>query len=591
MGRQLRERQLQLIRSFLANFPAPESFQGPESVYFHPTSCDRDIQGIVQHRKVVGALDTVNNYQSSRNRLKRNRARCAIMHHASENEDPRTLAMEVLKRWLRAAAARSEVSDVELDLYISFCTNILLKGEEFPPARANYSGHRSFIPTLADVLKLLQEHQTEHQERTQSRKREAIEEKRQHVIMTLRQNQSCIETLKTSQTYCCNLLMETCVFLLVGLTDLMATDDLPSLEAKTLWQSLPEQWYSLHGPGLQRHMTNAWTTCCGRTVAAVVSSRWFVQLQQSTYDRREPCTSVKTTIDGVNGVARNSGFAGILEKQKDFPEIRKTFFEVCQLVDDIAYLNSVIVHFQDVSRGLGDYGVIRLAKWLHPLLDELTGKVQQLQIGHEKLHRAFMSFIVIALASSAGRSGKFSLAWARRDSVPSPKMQKRATDASRAAFGGLDNHSQKLLSALNDLRKLSDPSRLQGLEEEVTGAVTEIFDALRSDEFRAHVGADFQFPAMPAQVAGHESRAAEMSIENGGPARLAVEDADLTAMPESGIGLAEPSTRETRASGGSAQSEFRNGRTLMNSRAALAVRHVTQRLRERPGACTPPDLS
>lgn len=39
------------------------------------------------------------------------------------------------------------------------------------------------------------------------------------------------------------------------------------------------------------------------------------------------------------------------------------------------YLSEVMVQFHRISDGLGDFGMIRVSPWLHPVLDSLVEKV------------------------------------------------------------------------------------------------------------------------------------------------------------------------------------------------------------------------
>lgn len=486
------------------------------SSLFISTSFDRCIQGNLLNPWAAQALDAVNSYQREKASLKRDRVqKCAPGPHRAE--DPRIFVCEFLKEWLRAAAIRTDMPVEELDRMLKFCMGIILEESIFPSTRIK---SRGFIATIKDVHHAIKKHQVQRKQQTQT-----------DFQVALCRGQSCNQTLKTLQTHSRNLVEAACAFVLVGLTDLAKTDKLPGLGAQTLWFSLPEQWNNHPGrPDLQHLMKDAWATGCGRIVAALVSSKWFVQLQQGSCMKE--CTSVHFIVDTVRRELergfRNSGFTGLLRLPEHAPTC-ETYFEVCLLVDDIAHFSCVLDHCHPISHALGDYGIIRMANWLHPLLDEMVEKVHQLQCKAAQLNAVLENNIVLA-----GRV---------HCPQPTDKMRKVAV----GAIHDCEKNSQLLLDTLQILKQQSDPQRLNGLKEGCVVAANKFVAALQADEMRRRVSADFRFPELFADPLAERpaieiAEAAErFAIQTRGGDLLAVDDA---GPPDARKGDTIPERRE-----------------------------------------------
>ena len=125
--------------------------------------------------------------------------------------------------------------------------------------------------------------------------------------------------------------------------------------------------------------------------------------------------------------------------------------------------------------------MIRVAPWLHPILDSLQEKVQQLKASLEQLSNSLDSAYVLARA----RGQKI------QKPAPSEKMCARAQDAlQRALLGGTSSASQ-LLELAEELRARSAPERFPNLARGLGDAVRQLSAVLMSPEFRGHVGDSF----------------------------------------------------------------------------------------------------
>jgi len=179
-------------------------------------------------------------------------------------------------------------------------------------------------------------------------------------------------------------------------------------------------------------------------------------------------------------------------------QFRASFLTAFEAVFDLMYLlGEVFVHFQRISEGLGDYGMIRMARWLHPFLNALTEKVQTLKNSLESVKEAVDQELVIKPAKTGGRNIK--KPWTKQVAW-SDQMRARAHGSIERAITGPENHAQMLVQVLHDLRTRSKEERLPQLVESLGDAYQQLQGVLFSSQFRARVGGNF--PDLPALGSG-----------------------------------------------------------------------------------------
>jgi hypothetical protein len=338
----------------------------------------------------------------------------------------------------------------------------------------------------------------------------------------LEKDRTCAELATKALCLSKNFLSDAIAYLLLAPTDLKQTDSLPSVEVVALWQSLPEEGHPLPAradASLQRQMRDAWLTRCGGLIAAVISTPQCVRLfgnagaedeaaaaavllevaddSRNTADR-SPCEAgVKWTSDAFpklrakieeefeSGKYKQSGLAGAFRQPSRFGA-RQHYLNAVEAAFALIFLfGEVLTKFHRLSDGLGDYGMIRAAPWLHPFLEALTDKVQRLKASLEQLNQAADEIYVLARAKGA----------AVPKPAPTSRMCSRAHSAIERAVTGRSSHVQLLLQTLEELRGRSSPERLPQVMEGLGDACSQLQCVLTSPEFRACVGDSF--PELP----------------------------------------------------------------------------------------------
>jgi len=181
------------------------------------------------------------------------------------------------------------------------------------------------------------------------------------------------------------------------------------------------------------------------------------------------------------GNFRSSGLAGAF-REPEQRAARQTYLDSVEALLDIVYLlGEVFTQFHRISDGLGDYGMIRVAPWLHPFLEALTDKVQRLKSNLETLNEAVDSELVVAKAR--GRKVK--------KPQPTEHMSARGHAAIERAIFIRDCHVNLLLQTLEELRSRSAPERLPHVVDGLSDACLQIQSVLASPQFRARVGDAF----------------------------------------------------------------------------------------------------
>jgi len=490
---------------------------------FAITSTERDLHRW-EHAHLVAALDVLNSYQRERKaRASLGMGGKFVRWSKQYNKDPRTRIIELLKRWLRTHAVAASIGEEEVRSVSSLCRDLLNYPHIFPARNP-----RSFLQTIAEVY-----------DHMQLQLREVLEKDR-----------TCAELAQRAISLSKNLISDALAYLMLAATDLSQTDALPSLEVVALWQSLPPFEHPLPGrvdAKLQKGMKEAWRSRCGIMIATILRAPHVVRLFDGIIGEEEmaaaeqklalttdqarspvgghspppktprlmtPRTPVQSgappdddlpqTVPAMVafieeefecGHYRGSGLAGYLRNAQN-REARRRYLEAIVLVYDLTYLlGEVFVHFHRISDGLGDYGTIRVAPWLHPFIEALSDKVLQLKVSLEHLSGYIDDVLVLARARKASVEKP----------CPSARMSARAHAAVQRAVIGRDSHAPLLLQTMEELKSRSAPERLPFVMEGLGDACMQLQRALGSPEFRARVGD--AFPELPPIIPSIEPEA------------------------------------------------------------------------------------
>lgn len=446
------------------------------------TSTDREISHD-KHPRLVAALDALLTYQEDRGVIK-------------DLKSPRMRIVELLKLWLRANAVNAKLPEDEVRRTGRFCRDILRprRSELFPSMRK-----RSFMVVLSEVF-----------DEIELQLREVLERER-----------TCAELVEEVLKMGRNLVADATAYMLLAPTDLKQTDELGSVEVVDLWKSLEE-----------KSMEKAWKTGCGSLVASLVctpSARRLFDVSSSVergaadaagcgcrsprplcnrgcgrmaavgmdwrgvpyktccracalspgerHDHDDDCASAQFG----KGNFKNSGLAGpFREPSQRAQAARQCYLDVGKGLLDVTYLlGDVLTRFQEIGKMTGDYGMIRLAPWLHPCLEVMTRKVGTLSSQLQELRQAVDHQLVFP-----GVKVKVS---------GSDKQKGRAYECMRRAVGavgaaGPDSHVCKVLKSLQELKDRSAPERLPHHVDSMATALVELQDCLRSDQFHRCVG-------------------------------------------------------------------------------------------------------
>lgn len=525
-----------------------------------PTSTERGVSHW-EHAHIIAALDVLLAYQSDRRSCWVKVGSKPFGHRTSGyQKDPRTRFVEIYKRWLRQNAAASSIDEDDLRSMCGLCRDVLNHPTLFP-SRNN----QSFMNTLAEVYVHLQ-----------WQLREVLEKDR-----------TCAELAQRVLSMSRNLLSDAIVYLLLAPTSLKETDKIPSLEVVALWQSLPDDMNPLPSRSdqvLKKTMEKEWKTHCGQMVAAIVSTPWCVRLfdgagaqEEATaaladadVGARRSSSAVPELIAGVRAAFENKdfkGLAGILRKDES-SAARESYLVALETVFDLAYLmGEALVQFHRISDGLGDYGMIRVAPWLHPFLEALVEKVHKLKKALEALDGTIERGLNLARA----RGQKID------SPAPTQKMTARANNAISRAITDRSSHSASLLKALEELRARSAPERLPHLAQGLGDACTQLQIMIASPEFRARIGDSFpDLPAlMPEPNIGHISTATT-------PAAIEWDDEEIAIELDPAFEKKTRSSRGSRSAscssvGGAASMDLvprppRAARLVCDDRAGASVR-------------------
>jgi len=481
---------------------------------FGATSTERGIPRY-EHSHLVAALDIVLMYQCSR----RARGGCGCSMSRAFGDDPRSRFIELMKHWLRTNAVNAGISEDEVRRTCAFVRDVMNYPQVFPSRNP-----RSFLHTLAEVYDHL---------RLQLRE-------------VLQRDRTCAELASRAMVLSRNLVSDAIAFLLLAPTDLKQTDEMPSLEVVALWQSLPAGMNPLPRRvdlEQQKAMREAWSTLCGSLVASLLTMHWALRIfggkaaeeearanspplqdQQADDEKaavsdaggRSPDSSpsgkpaagasphsgarspsgaphptehVLAQISRVReefekGNFKSSGLAGAF-RDPEQKLARQTYLEAVEALLDLVFLlGEVFTQFHRISDGLGDYGMIRVAPWLHPFLEALADKVQRLKSSLEALNEAVDSELVVAKAR--GRKVK--------KPHPTEYMCSRAHAAIDRAILSRECHATLLVQTFDELRSRSAPERLPHVMEGLSDACMQLQAVLTSPQFRARVGGAFPEP-------------------------------------------------------------------------------------------------
>eukprot|EP00930_Biecheleria_cincta_P034939 TRINITY_DN24077_c0_g1_i1.p1 TRINITY_DN24077_c0_g1~~TRINITY_DN24077_c0_g1_i1.p1 ORF type:complete len:673 (-),score=112.96 TRINITY_DN24077_c0_g1_i1:31-2049(-) len=482
---QIKKKQQDALQALVAkHISDPAALALAESATRTPT--ERGLQRWEQAH-LVSALDTINAYQRDRKARAFNFAGGhGPSWQRSFNKDPRTRMCELLKSWFRANAGSSNLNEDEVRSICSLCRDLLNHPELFPARNP-----RSFLRSIADVYDHLQWQLQE----------------------VLEKDRSCADLAQRLLSLSRNLVSDVLAYVMLAPTDLYQTDSLPSLEVVSLWQSLPDEGHPLperKDAALQKIMREAWGTRCGSLIASLLRMPSCIRLfagadadktaQGATRVLALPhgCqTAMCANLDEAKALFdsnryKNSALAGSLRGSEKVTE-REDLLEAILAISDLTYLlGEVMVQFHRVSDGLGDYGMIRVAPWLHPFLETVLEKVQRLKICLERLNCTLDAAHVLARARGQHVAKP----------APSPRMCSRARQAIERALIGRSSHVNQLTQLIDDLRARSAPERLPHVAKGLGDAWFSLQGVLSSPEFRAHVGN--AFPEVPALICHSE---------------------------------------------------------------------------------------
>jgi len=503
---------------------------------FTLTSMERGIPRY-EHSHIVAALDGLLMYQRNR----RSKASVGLLGHragmrSNFKHDPRTRLIELFKRWFRTHAANPNLGEDEVRRMCALCRDVLNHPRMFPSRNP-----RSFMHSLAEVY-----------EHLKLQLQECLEKDR-----------TCAELAGRALSLSRNLISDTVAYLLLAATDLKQTDKLPSLEVVYLWQSLPIESNPLPAradPDMQKAMKDAWSTLIGSLIAAILSLRWSFRLFDGSgaedeaeaakiesfalEDKDKPAQGnweeppqpghaadamppllAQVKEEFQKGQWSKSGLAGAFRDPRQKAGRESFLIGIEATFDLIFLLGEVLVQFRRISDGLGDYGMIRVAPWLHPFLEALTEKVQHLRGSLEALSEAVDFELVLARA----RGRKI------QKPAPTQTMSARAHAAIDRAITGMDCHTVLLLSSLEELKTRSSPDRLPHVMEGIGDACSQLQSVLTSPQFLARVGDSF--PELPSLYA-MDTRVDSMRT-NGG---VFIEDLDGSESDLDDDAMATPPT-------------------------------------------------
>jgi hypothetical protein len=347
----------------------------------------------------------------------------------------------------------------------------------------------------------------------------------------LERDRTCAELARQVLIYSRNLIADAIAYLLVGPTDLKKTDDLPSLEAVNLWKALPSESHPLPGrvdPKMQKALKDVWTTDCGELIAGLLRSRWCVHLFEgaeeaataqcgtSTDDMTALIAHFKDVWAGTS--LKGSGLAGSFRKAEEVSKgVRMDYLAAVELLMDLAYLiGEALVQFHRISDGLGDYGMIQVADWLHPFLHALGQKVLKLKTKLESLNKAVDDCLVVKKWSG----------YAVEKPTPSERMGQRASMAIERAVNQSSNHAQLLLERIEELRQKSSKDRLPEVKAKLCDACKQLDAVFKSSQFRACVGDSFptDLPQLSDEALGPSRPQIADAPRQPGASRLQIAD-------------------------------------------------------------------
>jgi hypothetical protein len=492
-GARLKDQQLNILQQIVTKHQLDPALTEIASTNdFAMTSTERGVSHW-EHGHLIAALDILNAYQGNR----RAKSRIHMAGHrmgmrGTYMHDPRTRFVELLKRWLRAHAATTNLAEEEVRKMSCLCRDIMNHPDLFPARN-----ERSFVQTIAEVYQHLDVQLRE----------------------TLEHDRTCAELAQRVLSLSRNLVSNAIAYLLVGPTHLKRTDELPSLEVVSLWASLPTEGHPLPGrvdAKMQRAMKEVWLTQCGTLISNLLKTRWCVclfegagvQEEAATTPRHAAIPDISSWIESCRvefkGTSlKHSGLAGSFRKD-DQLSVRMDYVAAVEVLVDLTYLiGEALVKFHRISDGLGDYGMICVATWLHPFLDALIEKVLRLRVLLENLKRAVDNHLIVA--KSRG--------YAVEKPAPSQRMGQRAHLAIERAVVQSSSNVQMLLQAVEDLRQRSSPERLPQVVRGIGDACIQLDAVLSSQEFRSCVGDSFpDLPRIRDAALGRTSNEIQLDV-------------------------------------------------------------------------------
>lgn len=380
------------------------------------------------------ALDILCNYQRE----------SAQRHFFQQMDEPRLRLVEILKAWLRQEAAKENVEEDTLKRMSKVCITVLRSREELFKSHQKVSIARALTGVYDEVQVQL--------------------------TRTIASQDFCSRHMKDTADSCRRFLSCVIAVLLVGPTNLIETDNLESLEPGML-----------RNASVRQDLKRLWETDCGKLLLAL--ARMHDDAGSKHDDVLELLDAMRTKFDGTPEA--NTGLAGPFRSAEQH-QTRRHYLSAAKLAFELSYLRGAVLHhFHSITQDYGDYGAIRMAKILHPILHVLKEKVRCLKEELLALHERIE--YELYLAPVRNRVEQKWLKKGGRDR-PTSKMRERCQEKMEEAVSGNDNFADRVVRITGDLVDHSKSSRLPELAANLGTDCHALIDAINSDQFQCCMG-------------------------------------------------------------------------------------------------------
>lgn len=396
------------------------------------TRTERDVH--CRHDCLGAALDVINNYQRT----------AQSRHFFVRMDEARLRLVEVLKHWIRSYAGRDRVDEDTIRNMSKLIADVLREPELFASRQTD---------SLASAL-------TRVYDQLQNQLNEGTAKDRPSARL-----------MDDVMVHAKGLLSSTIVVLLLGPTHLVEMDHLPSLAPDVLRESISGDMKSV--------MATAWATDCGRLAAAILSMRLFTgkPSDKAHEDFKQTMLEIQPGFEGHGGeMLQNSGLAGPF-RNKDKSHMRILLLAVFRTSFELSYLfGDVLMPFQSNIQDYGDYGAIRSARLLHPVISTLLEKAHRLRTDLLKLYYGEIEETLIRQAHRNGEK--------LEKPCGTSKMAKLGHEKMEEATSGQGSLVCRLEQSLVRLKEQSHDDRLTVLEARLADAGEQLALAFQSTHCR-----------------------------------------------------------------------------------------------------------